>query len=184
MARKPRQGIALTRRREQVADLYLRGMTQTSIAEQLGITQSTVCTDLKRIREAWLESAVRDFDLAREKELQKLDRIEREAWAAWERSQKPQQSAKFREGSNAERGEKTVRNQYGDPRFLDQVQKCIASRRAMLGLDKQTPVIQNNVAIQLSVTEREQHIAAILSEVEARGLPAPGPDEAKADDSA
>ena len=31
--------------------------------------------------------------------------------------------------------ERVVKNQFGDPRFLDQVHKCIASRRALLGLD-------------------------------------------------
>jgi ParB-like chromosome segregation protein Spo0J len=160
-------------RRERVADLYLQGTTQTAIAEQLGYAQSTICGDLKEIRKTWRESAIRDFDLAREIELQKLDRIEREAWAAWERSQKPLQSARFKEGGSPERGEKTVKNQYGDPRFLDQVLKCCASRRALLGLDEQTAVVQNNVAIQLSVSEREQHIAAIVAEAQQRALAAP-----------
>lgn len=30
--------------------------------------------------------------------------------------------------------ERVVKNEIGDPRFLDQVHKCIASRRALLGL--------------------------------------------------
>jgi len=28
-----------------------------------------------------------------------------------------------------------MKNQHGDPRFLDQVNKCITHRRALLGLD-------------------------------------------------
>jgi len=57
------------------------------------VAQPTICDDLKRIRAEWRESAVRDFDEARQLELMKLERIEREAWSAWDQSKKPAQSA-------------------------------------------------------------------------------------------
>ncbi len=41
----------------------------------------------------WRESSIRDFEILRELELQKLDRLKREAWAAWEYSQKPSQQS-------------------------------------------------------------------------------------------
>jgi len=85
--------LAILKRRRTVADLYLQGWTQIAIAEELGVAQPTISDDLKRIRAQWRESGVRDFDEARQLELMKLDRIEREAWSAWERSQKPAQSA-------------------------------------------------------------------------------------------
>ena len=53
------------------------------------MVQATVCGDLKRVREAWRESSVRDFDELRSIELLKIERVEREAWAGWERSQQP-----------------------------------------------------------------------------------------------
>lgn len=37
-------------------------------------------------------SAVRDFDLAREEELRRINCVMREAWDAWERSKKPSQA--------------------------------------------------------------------------------------------
>ena len=120
--------IALNQRREKVANLYIQGWTQAAIAEELQISQPTVCTDLRRIQEAWRESMVRDFDLARELELKKLDRIEREAWAAWERSQKPLQSAHIHDESHQRKTRRLVKNQYGDPRFLEIVNRCIAQR--------------------------------------------------------
>jgi hypothetical protein len=43
-------------------------------------------------------------------------------------------------GNGSERTEKTVRQRIGDPRFLDQIHKCIASRRALLGLDAPTRI--------------------------------------------
>lgn len=52
MGRKPRQTVALAERRAWVGDLYLQNWTQMAIAEGLGITQSTVCADLKAICQA------------------------------------------------------------------------------------------------------------------------------------
>ncbi len=93
-------------------------------------------------------------------------------WSAWERSQKPAQSARFQEGAGAGRSDKTVRNQYGDSRFLELVLKCSSERRVLLKLNLETPVVQNNVSIQLTHDEREQHITALLLELQEK-LPAP-----------
>src|SRR5690242_11244148 len=85
--------LAILQRRKQVAELYLQGWSQPAIAHQLDVSQPTICADLKAIRQDWRDSAIRDFDALRDLELQKLDLIEREAWEAWKRSQKPAQSA-------------------------------------------------------------------------------------------
>ena len=168
MGHKPRGKLLVARRREQVADLYLQDTTQVAIAERLQVAQSTICSDLKAIHALWQQSGIRNFDLAREIELKKLDRIEREAWAAWERSQKPAQSAKFRGEATPSGGEKTIRNQYGDPRFLEQVNRCIANRRAILGLDAVVPVIPvlpaqctDTPYAALSIEERRGRFAEI-----------------------
>jgi predicted transcriptional regulator len=92
MALEPSRSLRVNIRRKRVADLYLQGWTQTAIAADIGVTQPTVSLDLKKIQEAWRKDSIRDFDLRREIELQKIDRVEREAWSAWERSQKPDQS--------------------------------------------------------------------------------------------
>ncbi len=142
----PSKRLALLQRRQQVAELYLRSWTQTAIAEHLGVAQPTICEDLKRIRQQWRDSAIRDFDAAREEELQKLDLLEREAWAAWKRSQEPAESTKVVQDGSGKRAQKTVEHPVGDPRYLEQVQKCIAARRALLGLDAPTriaPVMPN-----------------------------------------
>ena len=87
MPQRRSKNTAVAERRQKVADLYLQGWTQARIGEHFGLNQKTISNDLTRIRQEWRESAIRDFDEAREIELRKLDRIEREAWAAWERSQ-------------------------------------------------------------------------------------------------
>src|SRR5262245_20513131 len=118
MPTKPNKKVELARRREQVAELYVQGCNQYVIAERLGVCQATICFDLKAVRKEWRESSIRDFDTLREVELKKLERVEREAWSAWERSQKPLQSAVLNGDGAAARARKTVKNQHGDPRFL------------------------------------------------------------------
>lgn len=131
MPHRRNRNVSIAKRRQRVADLYIQGWTQMAIAAELGIAQATVSMDLKRVQQAWRESSIRDFDLAREVELQKLIRIEREAWAAWERSQKPAQEARVKEGNAT----KTVKTRSGDARFLEIVLRCIVGRRELLALD-------------------------------------------------
>jgi hypothetical protein len=181
---KPRGKLLLARRREQVADLYLQGNTQVAIAERLQVAQSTICSDLKAIHGLWQQSSIRNFDLAREIELKKLDRVEREAWAVWDRSQKPAQSAKFRGEATPSGGEKTIRNQYGDPRFLEQVNRCIANRRAILGLDAAIPVVpvlpvqpRKVPLLDLPPEERRARLSAIFARIRSAAASVPEPSD-------
>jgi hypothetical protein len=164
MPARPNKRLALVERRRQVAELALQGWSQGSIAGQLGVSQGTVCSDLKAIREEWRKSAIRDFDEARGMELKKLDYLEREAWAAWQRSQKPQQSASFQGEGPGPQSHKRVANRYGDPRFLEQINKCIAQRRALLGLDVASQGFSEDLTDgTLSLEVRRERVQAILS---------------------
>ena len=135
MPRQFGRKLAVAERHTRVADLYVQGWTQTAISQELEMAQSTVSADLKAIQKVWRENAVRDFDAAREKELQKLDRLERESWAAWDRSQKPKKLARIRVEGNQQKTEKLVADQAGDPRFLSIIKDCVAKRCKILGLD-------------------------------------------------
>ena len=136
----PRKTTKIAHRRQRVGELYLQSHMQTEIAEELGISQTTVSHDLKAIRKLWRESSVRDFDVVQEQELRKLDLLEREAWAAWRRSQQPAESTKVVQDRSGKRAHKTVQHQVGDPRYLEQIHKCITARRALLGLDAPTRI--------------------------------------------
>jgi hypothetical protein len=114
-------------------------LTQVAIAERLNVDQSTVSGDLRAVRREWRDSTLRDFDLAQAEELKKIDRVEREAYAAWEQSKKPAQSAVVN-GNIDSQSRKTIKNRHGDPRMLDIVLKCIAARRTILGLDAPTKI--------------------------------------------
>lgn len=131
--------VEVDSRREKVAGMYRRGMLQSHIAKELGINQSNVSRDLKQIRSEWLDSRVRDFDAAKEIELQKIDEVERQSWAAWERSVGVVERRTTRKKDAGERSETeaTVVKTYqaGDPRYLKNVLDCIERRCKILGLD-------------------------------------------------
>lgn len=114
-----RKAIDIAQRRQAVAGRYLHGATQWEIANALEVTQSCVSKDLKAIQAEWLASSVRDFDAIKAEQLAKVDSIEREHWAAWERSKRPDAEGNQRDG---------------DPRFLDGVLKCVTKRCEMLGV--------------------------------------------------
>lgn len=140
MGRTRQEDVRIEQRRQQVGDLYVKGSTQSQIARELGVSQSTVSVDLKAIRREWRDSRIRDFDEAVSIELKKLDHLEREAWSGWERSQQPAESTKVTQDGSGKKAEKIVKQQQGDPRFLEQVHRCIVSRRTLLGLDAPTRI--------------------------------------------
>lgn len=154
-------------RRHQIAELFIQGWTQTAIAQKLGIGQPSVCKDLKIIQDEWRVARVRNFDAARELELQKIDRLEREAWLAWERSQKPSQSAEFGDDTSTTPRKKKVKNQTGDPRFLVVVHQCIASRRALLGLDA-LPALSKDDINGADTSERSQRLISLVTALRER----------------
>lgn len=136
MSKSRKRKTEIEQRQRQVAELTLKGHTQSEIAGRLGVTQPTVSNDLKAIRAAWRQASVRDFDAAFSEQLEMLTLVQREAWEAWERSKGPGHTAVI---SGAGEGEpsktrQTIKRQTGDPRFLEQVQKCLAASRALLGL--------------------------------------------------
>jgi len=164
MKTPPGKRLAVIERRQRVADLYLQGWTQLAIAKEVGVSQGMICVDLKQIRKEWRESAIRDFDAMRDEELRRLERIEKEAWSAWERSQKPVQSARVSDKEGG-KGHKTVKSQVGNSRFLELVLKCVESRRAMLGLDAPKMIAPTTPSgAPLSLEERQGVINAILVE--------------------
>jgi len=160
--------FALAHRRQQVTELSLQGWSQTSIAAHLEIAQSTVSEDLQHVRKAWQASAVNMIDEIRSRELTKIDLVEREAWAAWFRSQKPAQSAVVTGDGTGKQTRKSMKNQTGDPRFLDQINKCIAQRRALIGLDMVPAAappegpFDGNVTLELRRTEAHTLVNAFL----------------------
>ena len=120
-------------RRRNVARLYLQGLTQEEIAEQVGVDQATVSRDLEAMRKQLWGEAEEDLQELRTKELQRLSMIEEQAWEAWERSLAVAES----EDEQAEGGAGYARSrERGNAcRYLELAYKCSIQRRKLLGLD-------------------------------------------------
>src|SRR5258708_11371613 len=142
-------------RRRDVANLALKGWTQAAIASHLKIPQGTVSRDLAAMREFWREFPVYDCEKVRFEQLQKIDLVETEAWAAWQRSQEQRHSAALTRGKTGEQTRTSLQDQYGDPRYLREIARCVAQRYEMIGVQPpELPPERRKLEIpECSVTE-------------------------------
>ena len=175
MGRNARETAQIAERRQDVVELFLKAWSQPAIARELGISQPTVSRDLQAICKQWRESSIRDFDAARERELQKLEVLEREAWAAWERSQQPVESTTVTQDGSGKKAQKTVEHPVGDPRYLEQIHKCIAGRRALLGLDALPASQKRQADAEAALSVMQLMRLAELAELRAQAEVVAGP---------
>lgn len=129
-----------------IAGLYLRGYTQHLIADEVNaaykeddqISRRQIGYDIKVLHKQWRESQLIDIDDAKARELARIDKLEFEAWEAWERSQLDAETVieemGGKKGSPPTRKRTETRGQTGDPRFLVIVDKCIDKRIRIFGL--------------------------------------------------
>lgn len=164
MSSKKRKSLRRDERRAIVARRYLQGVFQSDIAEEVGVTQSTVSKDLKAIQEQWRTSSLMDFGEAKQRELERIDALEEQAWKAWFRScekrtrtdnrvkgiqAKPEEYEVDDEGKLVRKKSKVyplevdtktvVYQRDGDPRWLATIQRCIQLRIKLLALDEVRP---------------------------------------------
>src|SRR5579872_3692509 len=132
MKRQTSQKVAA--RRREAANLAHKGWTQAAIASHLKVPQGTVSRDLATMREFWRDFPVYDFDKVRFEQLQKIDLVEAEAWAAWQRSQQQRHSAALTRGKAGEQTRTSLQDQYGDPRYLREIARCVTQRYVMIGV--------------------------------------------------
>lgn len=126
-------------RRQRVAAMYLEGRTQWAISRQLKAGIATVNRDLDAIRQEWLHSAMCDYNARKSQELARIDLVEREAWAAWHRSQKEKTTREEEESSGEDSTRRTTKTRAeprdGSAEYLRLVQWCVEQRCKILGLD-------------------------------------------------
>ena len=136
----PRSKIQRERDRQEITRLYLRGVSQMDIAAKLGVNQSTVSRDLKAIQKQWRESALINMDEAKQRELARIDELERTYWDAWLVSCEDAEIERIKQAGGAsgdKRAEiiKEKRGQSGNPAFLAGVERCIQLRVKIIGLE-------------------------------------------------
>lgn len=119
--------------------MYLRGMLQSEIAAELGLSQATISTDLKALQVEWLQSALLDFNEIKARELARIDKLEREYWTAWERSQEDAETVKQEAVEDGKKkATKISKGQSGNPTFLAGIQWCIEQRLKIFGIYEAT----------------------------------------------
>jgi len=130
-----------------VADRYLAGETMAEIAGELGLSTRQISYDLKKVREDWQAAALADITEIMSRELARIDRIERKAWEAWEKSCGERRSTTeetitkpLKDGvAIQEKITESKQELIGDPRFLEVVLRCIERRCKLLGLGETDP---------------------------------------------
>jgi hypothetical protein len=181
---KGRSKIERERDYADIAVLMLKGRNQFEVSAWIGanrtytLSHSQCQREMGVIIQRWKDSAFSGIDELRRVEIEKISRVEREAWDAWESSKQVNiyKSSTRRETEvgkdengkdivNAGSAVKTVasRTQSGDARFLDIVMRCIEKRTSLLGLD--TPV-KGELNIKHSVINGlpDEHLDHILRE--------------------
>ena len=72
---------------KQIGDLYLiERISQSDVAQRVKVSISTVSRYLGELAEQWKKDALFDFDEAKRKELQRINRLELEYHQAWKKS--------------------------------------------------------------------------------------------------
>lgn len=76
-----------------ISELYKRGYSYREIRDEVmarldlsSYSLRTVSKDVNRLLQEWRETRIENTDLALQLELERLDAIVKEAWAAWEKS--------------------------------------------------------------------------------------------------
>jgi hypothetical protein len=136
-----RSKIQQERDRVTIAELYLKGWSQSRIAEYLELDQSTICRELKKVKVAWQAESTQNYDLHVTEQLRRLSMIESEYWSGWERSQVAKEqslSEKLAEaasgGDSKTKVQRRTETRIGDSRFLEGLLKCNQERSKLLDL--------------------------------------------------
>jgi hypothetical protein len=180
--RNSQERFRILERRKRVAGMYLQGLSQWEIGRRLGVTQQCIAKDVFALEKEWLASAVVDIDAAKAKELARIDRLERVAWAAWRRScqQKERSTTRMERKLDEDTQKakavtsKATEARDGNADYLKRVEWCISKRCELLKLNPpqrlehggstELPPIRTEMQPELTRAQRFVRIAALLAD--------------------
>ena len=144
-----------------LSTLYKRGYSyremRAEVMSRLNLRSyslETVKKDIDSLLEEWRATRIEDLDLALQLELERIDTLIKEAWEAWEKSKENYKKVKGTQegvpgtpdgeddGQQAEiittKMKQTSEDivSYGDPRYLEVINRLLIERRKLLGLYK------------------------------------------------
>lgn len=151
-----------------ITDMYLTGKRQVDIAAELGVSQQQISYDIQEIHRRWRESDLINVNEAKQRELERIDKLEQTYWSAWEKSLGERTRTKQETSADAvtgtERGKRRASVEketlLGNPAYLAGIEYCITERAKIIGLYAPT---QNNVKMDVDVTKlTEAELQAIV----------------------
>jgi hypothetical protein len=148
---------------ERIAAFHLAGKTQRAISEICGISRAQLVRDLKLVRQEWTKRCSEGLRSLMERELARIDRIEAEAWRAWERSQQAI-TERLREVTTSTEGESTkrakrTRQSAGEQAFLATMLACVNARLKLFEMMRADNGDADDVvvdAVEVVVSNREE----------------------------
>jgi len=142
-----------------LSGLYKRGYSYREMRSEVmarlnlqSYSLETLKKDIDSLLEEWRETRIEDLDLALQLELERIDALVKEAWEAWEHSKESYKKVKGTqegvpgtpdgdgEGQSGEiittKMKQTSEDvvSYGDPRYLEVINRLLMERRKLLGL--------------------------------------------------
>jgi hypothetical protein len=143
MAAPKRSKFERERDLERITSLYLTGKTQQEIADDIGVHRTQIEYDLATIKKRWRESSLIDIGEAKNRELDRIDRLEQTYWTAWEKSlgeRTRTKQEKHVDGDGKEIGKGRSRASVeketllGNPSYLAGIADCVDKRCKIIGL--------------------------------------------------
>lgn len=153
--------------REQIAGLLLRSHTLVRIAEITGLSYKTIQREVRVLEAEWRDAASADIAEVQVRELRRLEQIESEAWAEWERSKQDYEKRVSQSGGEGGGYDKTeTGGRLGDPRYLQAALAAHERRCKLLGLDAPQKIAPTNPDGSALTTKehRDAVVAAFVGE--------------------
>lgn len=153
-----------------IAQLFVQAYSLREIAAELSkvrsytLSHQQICKDIKTVVAQWKTDTSAFIDERMESDLMKLERIENEAWQAWERSKGIKRTrTKTKVGEVVT---KTIKdeNLIGDPKFLEVIRQVLQDRANLLGY-MAPKKIDTTVSISLTNKIAEMGPDAIQAEI-------------------
>lgn len=140
-----------TKDRELIKDLRLLGWTIRQIAnhnELNHLSHTQVHSDLKKVEKEWKEKTLIDLDIAKKRNVARLDWAINECSVAWEKSKadKVKKTVKSKTKSGNEEKEQGVQTETisGDSQYIKRITEAIQEQNKMLGTHATVKVQNTN----------------------------------------
>ncbi len=172
MVPRKNQDLKPEKRRQLVAEMYLRSWTMRQIADELQCSTETVHSDVTKLRAELHEQGITDTKELLTIELASNAEVSREAWKAWLRSTDTTKIAAIMETALAagklDLVEKALERigamDVGDPAYLNVLNKCGDRRAKLQGLDAPFKHAETDTdGNDLSLDDRRKKVADVVA---------------------